>query len=80
MAILLRIYAKCIFRQRDGAMRHILDATQDEPPEPGGGGTAIVTSPHTPSTCRLVAMMRRPGQARSSASAITAHASARRSH
>ena len=36
MTILLRIYAKCIFRQRDGAMRRILDATQDEPPEPGG--------------------------------------------
>ena len=44
------------------------------------GGTAIVTSPATPSTCRLVAMIRSPGHPRSSASAITAHASARCSH
>ena len=36
VAILLRIYAKCISGQQDGAMRRIFDATQDEPPEPGG--------------------------------------------
>ena len=38
VAILLRIYAKCISGQQDGAMRRIFDATQDEPPEPGGEG------------------------------------------
>jgi hypothetical protein len=44
------------------------------------GGTATVTSPATPSTCRLVAIMCRPGQPRNSASVVTAHASARCSH
>ena len=34
VAILLRIYAKCISGQQDEAMRRIFDATQDEPPEP----------------------------------------------
>ena len=36
VAILLRIYAKCIAGQQGEAMRRILDATQqDDPPEPG---------------------------------------------
>jgi integrase len=35
VAILLRIYAKCISGQQDEAMRRIFDATQEEPPEPG---------------------------------------------
>jgi hypothetical protein len=35
VAILLRIYTKCISGQQDEAMRRIFDATQEEPPEPG---------------------------------------------
>src|SRR5690348_12936207 len=44
------------------------------------GRTAIVTSPATPSTCRLVAMIRSSGHPRSSTSAMTAQGSARCSH
>ena len=36
VAVLLRIYAKCIAGQQDEAMRHIFEATQDYPPEPSG--------------------------------------------
>lgn len=36
VAVLLRIYAKCIAGQQDEAMRRISDATQDDPPEPSG--------------------------------------------
>jgi site-specific recombinase XerD len=36
VAVLLRIYAKCIAGQQDEARRRIFDATQDDPPEPGG--------------------------------------------
>ena len=38
VAIPLRIYAKRISGQQDGAMRRIFDATQHEPPVPGCGG------------------------------------------
>jgi integrase len=34
VAVLLRIYAKCIAGQQDDAMRRIFEATQDDPPEP----------------------------------------------
>jgi len=34
VAVLLRIYAKCIAGQQDEAMRRIFDATQDDPGEP----------------------------------------------
>jgi integrase len=34
VAVLLRVYAKCISGQQDEAMRRIFDATQDDPPEP----------------------------------------------
>lgn len=43
----------------------------------GMGGTGKVTSPLTPSTSRLVARIRNPGQARSRTPARTAHASRR---
>lgn len=36
MAVLLRIYAKCIAGQQDKAKRRTSDVTQDDPPEPSG--------------------------------------------
>lgn len=36
VAVLLRIYAKCIAGQQDEAMRRISDATQDDRREPDG--------------------------------------------